>query len=86
MIVLLAEPAKKSEAVDEGHAQVEDDGVRFDLLGLAQTCFRGHRGADVETLEPQHPRERLGHSLVVVDDKDGRARVVAGRCAGIGAL
>ena len=41
-------------------------------LGLAQARLGADGRADLVTLEPQHPGERLRHALVVVDDEDFR--------------
>ena len=36
------------------------------------------RGRDFETLELEHPRERIGDGAVVVDDQDGPGRGFGG--------
>src|SRR5689334_20684976 len=44
LLVMGAETPEKSQAVDEGHAQVEDDGVRMVRLRLFQPGFGVQRG------------------------------------------
>ena len=48
-----------TQAVDERHPQVEDDGVGMAFLGLAQAGFGAHRRPYLIPLEPQHPRKGL---------------------------
>ena len=55
-------------------------------LGFAQAGFGADRRPDLIAFEPQHPGERLGDPLVVVDDEDlrgdrfGRRRWHVGYC------
>src|SRR5436190_550106 len=42
-----AEPSEKSQAVDERHSEVEDDGVRMAPLGLTQSGFGRYRRVNV---------------------------------------
>ena len=59
------------QPVGDRHPHVEDDGVRADAVGELETGLGDERGGDVETLELEHPRERIGDRSVVVHDQDG---------------
>ena len=81
LIVVRPQPPQEPEAVDQRHAQVEDDRVGVALFRFAQAGFGVHGGPDLIPFEPQHPRKRLGDALVVVDDQDlcgGRSDMTAG--------
>ena len=69
LILVRAQPPEKAEAVDERHAEVENDRVGPTVLRFAQTHFCAQGGVDVIALEPQHPREGGRDAFVVVDDK-----------------
>jgi hypothetical protein len=66
---------QKAEPVNQGHPQVEDDRVGALLLGLDQAFLGADSSADLVSLEAEHPREGLRHSLVVVHDEDFRGRL-----------
>ena len=74
-----AQTAKKSEPVHQGHAEIEDDGVRMAFRGHAEAGFGRDSRPHLIPLQGKHPGERLRHPLVVVNDEDfGRNRVRRG--------
>ena len=62
--------AAGSRAVDQRHPQVEDDRVGMASPAAAQARFGVDGRPDLIAFEPQHPRKRLRHAFVVVDDED----------------
>src|SRR5690349_2874041 len=68
-----SQAAKETQAVQNRHAEVENDRVGVAFPRLEEAGFGVDGRSYVETLEPQHPRKRLGHSFIVVDDKDLRS-------------
>ena len=77
---------QESEAVDERHPQIEDDGVGPASFGLAKTHFGVHRRADLIALQTEHPGERRRHPFIVVDDEDCGGRPIGLLSAGTGLL
>src|SRR5205823_5650016 len=69
LVFVGSQASEEAEAVDERHTEIEDDGVRMAALRLAKPHLGGERRMHVVALEPEHPRERRGDPLVVVNDK-----------------
>ena len=67
-----AQAAKKAEAVDERHSQVQDDGVGLAFVGDAKTVLGGYGRTNLIPFQPQHAGKRLSDALVVVDDENFR--------------
>src|ERR1700687_3367999 len=65
-----AKTPQESQSVHQWHAQIQNDGVRMTLFGLAKTHLGVHRGADVVALQTEHSCEGLGNALVIVYDED----------------
>jgi len=68
--LVLAKSAQEPKAVDERHAEVEDDGIRMPLRRFSQAVFGAHRGPDGVAFKTEHPGKCLRHALIVVDDED----------------
>src|SRR3954447_10897227 len=70
VVLVLAQPLGHVDPVEPGQAEVEDDEVGQEGVGLVQ---RGHAvggDLDVVALEPQRALQDLGDVLVVLDDED----------------
>ena len=73
LLVARPQPAEEAEAVDERHPQVEDDGVGMASVSASRRPVSAFmRGTDLVAFEPQHPRKRLRHALIVVDNQNRR--------------
>ena len=68
-----AQLSQKLQPVGDRHPHVEDDRVGRRRLGHRQPSLGGECGHDPETLQLEHPRERVRDRPVVVHDQD-RAR------------
>ena len=70
--VVLADDLQDLEAADARQADVEQHQVDVLLLHHLERGFAG-RGPQHAVVAPQDRRQRLAHSLVVVDDEHGLA-------------
>ena len=64
-----AQSVQQPEAVDERHAEIQDDGVRVTRLDLAEPGLGIGRTADLVAFESQNAGERLPCGIVVIDDE-----------------
>src|SRR5437588_4558816 len=64
--------SQEAEAVEQRHSEIQDDRVGAPVLGLPQPRFGVHGRMNLVPLEAKHPRKRLRHSLIVIDDEDAR--------------
>ena len=76
LIVVRPKAPQKTEAVDERHSEIKNDGIRMALLGFEQSILSRHGSAHLIPFESQHARKCLRHALVVIDDQDLRYRRV----------
>jgi hypothetical protein len=72
MLFLRAKPPQKPQTVDQGHPQVEDDGIgaigfRFPKAAFSRLCR-----SDLVPFQRQHPGERGGYALIIVHNENRR--------------
>ncbi len=79
VVFVRAQAAQEAQAIDERHAEVENNRIGMIAFGLPQTRFRVSCGMDVVALEPEHPRERVDHTFIIVDNENGGGRTLAGQ-------
>jgi len=76
--------AQELEAIGDGHPHVQNDGVGTDVIRQLQPRFGVDGRRDLEPLELEHARERIGDGAVVVYYQDCFGRRFGERVPGRG--